>query len=205
LEALNNYLLANKRLTDCLKTENYLDKETREDVYDSLFTISSTILPPTVPTGIQACYSYAEEDIFWVEELDKQLTVLKHNCVLQSTWHKAQVLPGDEWSEVTLHQIRHSKVILLMVSVDFIASEHTWENELQAALERHQKGEAIVIPIIVRDCLWRNTILGTLSPLPKDGTPLASHPNKDEALREIAEGIYNALLHFGNEQSTIGY
>ncbi len=56
-------------------------------------------------------------------------------------------------------------------------------------MERHEKGEARVIPIILRPCLWHDAPFGKLNALPKDGKPVTSWPNRDEAFLDVAKGI----------------
>jgi hypothetical protein len=45
---------------------------------------------------------------------------------------------------------------------------------MKKALERHDNGEAIVVPIILRPCDWQSAPFGRLVALPKDGKPAAS-------------------------------
>ncbi|MDQ3959532.1 MAG: toll/interleukin-1 receptor domain-containing protein [Pseudomonadota bacterium] len=84
---------------------------------------------------------------------------------------------------------QHPDLILLLVSADFVASDYCYEIEMRAALKRHEKGEAKVVPIILRACQWRHTLFGKLQALPKDGKPVTSWPNRDEAWTDVAEGI----------------
>src|SRR6266516_2691735 len=60
--------------------------------------------------------------------------------------------------------------------------------EMKQALERHQRGEAKVIPIILRHVHWRG-ILGNLQALPTDAKPVKSWPDVDEAFFDVTEGI----------------
>jgi internalin A len=60
---------------------------------------------------------------------------------------------------------------------------------MKRALERHEKGEARVIPVIVRDCNWCIAPFAKLQALPKDGKAVKKWPDKDSAWRNVAEGI----------------
>ncbi len=64
------------------------------------------------------------------------------------------------------------------------------------ALERHSKGEARVIPIILRPCEWQESPFGKLLALPKDGKPVTKFPNQDEAFLEITRGVRAAVHDF---------
>jgi hypothetical protein len=63
---------------------------------------------------------------------------------------------------------------------------------MERAVERHERGEARVIPIILRACLWQDAPFGKLQTLPMDGRPVTSWPNVDEAFENIAKGIREA-------------
>jgi hypothetical protein len=198
-DALTNYLTANQRLMACLKTENYMPKEMWEAAYSTLFSIPAALAETTAvanASAVQVFYSYVAADVAWVEKLEAHLSPLKRNGTLHSTWHQAQVLPGDAWSEVVLQQLRQAQIILLLVSAKFIASDHAWEKELTAALARQQAGKAKVIPIIVQDCLWQETLLGKFVALPNDASSLSSHPNPDQAMRQIAAQVQRYLEYF---------
>jgi hypothetical protein len=60
---------------------------------------------------------------------------------------------------------------------------------MKQARERHEKGEARVIAVIVRDCNWRIAPFANLQALPKDGKAVKKWPDKDSAWRNVAEGI----------------
>jgi hypothetical protein len=78
---------------------------------------------------------------------------------------------------------------LLLVSIDFINSKYCYDIELEAAMERHSKGNAVVIPVILRSCFWHNTPFAKLQALPKDAKAISSWTDRDEALAAVAEGV----------------
>ena len=48
------------------------------------------------------------------------------------------------------------------MSADFIASTiYCWEIEMKRAIERGSAGSALVAPVIIRPCLWNETLLAT--------------------------------------------
>ncbi|MBV9708200.1 MAG: WD40 repeat domain-containing protein [Chloroflexi bacterium] len=61
---------------------------------------------------------------------------------------------------------------------------------MKRALERHARGEARVIPVIVRHIDWQG-VLGTLQALPKDATPISDRywHTLDEAFFNVVKGI----------------
>ena len=52
-----------------------------------------------------------------------------------------------------------------------------------------RRGEARVIPVILRPCDWHSAPFGKLQALPKDGKAVTTWANRDEAFTDIARGI----------------
>jgi len=65
--------------------------------------------------------------------------------------------------------------------------------EMLRAMERHQAGQARVIPIILRQCDWQSAPFGKLQAAPRDGKPVRSWPDYDEAFLDIVLTIRAAL------------
>ena len=82
---------------------------------------------------------------------------------------------------------------MLLVSADFLDSDYCWDVETKRAMERHEAGESRVIPVILRSCDWHTAPFGKLQALPKDGKPVASWTNRDEAFTDVARGIREAV------------
>ncbi len=61
------------------------------------------------------------------------------------------------------------------------------------AMERHETGEARVIPIILRPTDWQNAPFSKLHALPKDSQPVTIWENQDNAFLDIAKGIRAAI------------
>ena len=60
---------------------------------------------------------------------------------------------------------------------------------MNRALERHDAGEATVIPIIIRDAAWQEAKFAKVQVLPKDAKAVTLWPDRDSAWRDVAEGI----------------
>ena len=56
-------------------------------------------------------------------------------------------------------------------------------------MERHEAGEARVIPIILRPVDWEAAPFGRLLALPTDGKPVTEWDNQDAAFTDIAKGL----------------
>ncbi|MDV3347931.1 TIR domain-containing protein [Leptolyngbyaceae cyanobacterium CCMR0082] len=137
---------------------------------------------------IELFISYSHKDEELRDQLDTSLASLKWKGIV-STWHDRQIPAGSEWSGDIDKNLKKADIILLLISPDFIASKYCYEIELQEAMNRHKKGEAIVIPIILRPAEWTDMSFGMLQAFPKDAKPVTTWPNRDAAFKNIAAGI----------------
>lgn len=144
--------------------------------------------PQGVNGPIKLFYSYAHEDEALRERLEVHLKLLKRQGILQD-WHDRAIGAGSEWAEQISTHLESADLILLLISPDFIASDYCWDIELKRAMERHEAGEARVIPIILRETDWTGAPFGKLQALPKDAKPVKSWPDQDAAFVDIARGI----------------
>ncbi len=145
---------------------------------------------PTRP--LELFYSYSHKDEALRDQLDTQLKLLQRQGVI-APWHDRQISAGDEWKAEIEEHLNRADIILLLVSADFIASDFCWSNELTRALERQSRGEARVIPIILRDCDWHSAPFGKLQALPKDAKPITRWADRDEAFADVARGLRRAV------------
>lgn len=137
-------------------------------------------------------YSYAHEDEWLRNELEKHLRLLSRQGLI-SEWHDRQIIAGTEWAREIDKHLETASIILLLVSADFLASDYCYDIEMERALERHERGEAHVIPIIVRPVDWHDAPFAHLHCLPSDGKPITEWDNQDAAFREITRGIRQIL------------
>lgn len=133
-------------------------------------------------------FSYAHEDETLRDELAKHLKNLERQGIIQS-WHDRQILPGAEWDHSIDTHLDTADVILLLVSNDFIASDYCYDVEIKRAMERHEAGDAIVIPVILRPVDWQGTPFSKLQALPKNATPITTWTNQDQACLDVVRGI----------------
>lgn len=133
-------------------------------------------------------FSYSHDDEQYRDQLEKHLASLRHEGHIES-WHDRRIVAGDQLAAEIDQHIDAADVILLLVSSSFLDSRYCYTIEMKRALERHAAGQAHVVPVIVRACDWQSTPLGQLLAVPKDGKPVTSWPNYDEAYTDVARQI----------------
>src|SRR3989442_12154966 len=134
-------------------------------------------------------FCYAHEDEQLLKILKMHLKPLQHEGLID-VWYDRDISAGEEWEQEISKQLSAAQIILLLVSPDFINSDYCYGIEMKRALERHKRGEARVIPVILRPIYWQGA-LGKIQALPTDGRPATSSHwhNLDEAFYDVAEGI----------------
>ncbi|MDI1443715.1 toll/interleukin-1 receptor domain-containing protein [Polyangium sp. 6x1] len=151
--------------------------------------ISKFLEEVSVTAPIDVFISYSHRDEPFREELEKHLSLLRRSGAIRS-WHDRRIGAGDDWKAAIDENLDRARIILLLVSVDFINSDYCYDIELKRALQRRASGEAVVIPIILRPCDdWQKTPFGALQALPRDGKPIKAWADPDEAWTDVARGI----------------
>lgn len=136
--------------------------------------------------------SYAHADETYRDQLEKQLSILGRSGIVE-TWHDRRLVAGQEWDHGIRSELERADIILLLVSPDFIASDYINDIEITRAMERHEAGAAIVIPVILRPCKWEMAPFAKLQALPKNAKAISKWPNIDEAYLDVANGIHLAV------------
>ena len=148
-------------------------------------------------SAIAVFYSYSHKDEELRNELATHLTMLKRQHVIDD-WHDRRITAGEEWKGEIDEHLNTCSVILLLVSSDFLASEYCYDIEMKRAMERHEAGDAVVIPVIIRSVDWTTAPFAKLQALPKDAKPVTSWVNRDEAFTDVTRGIRRAIEKLAN-------
>src|SRR6266702_1398209 len=140
-----------------------------------------------MPFKIFFCYAHEDEQL--LNKLKNHLFPLKRTRLID-VWHDRDISAGTDWEQQIKSHLNQAQIILLLVSPDFMVSDYCYSIEMQRALERHDLGDARVIPIILRPVYWQG-VLGKLQALPTDAKPVMSSSwnYPDEAFFNVTEGI----------------
>lgn len=139
-------------------------------------------------------YSYAHEDNALRDELSGHLKIMERRGVIRP-WHDRCLTPGEKWDGEIHESLQAADLVLLLISSDFISSDYIWSQELDVAMKRHERGEASVIPVLLRAVDIAGAPFEKLQGLPTDFRPVTSWPNRDEAWTDVAKGIRKTVEH----------
>ena len=132
--------------------------------------------------------SYSHEDDAYREKLKDALVQLKRDGLIAS-WDDREITAGREWAGNIDEHLETADIVIFLVSRDSLASDYCYDIEMKRALERHAKGEARVIPVILRPSDWKHSPFSKLQALPKGGKPVVDWKSEDHAFEDIANGL----------------
>ena len=141
---------------------------------------------------IKVFIGYSRTDNEYLQALKKHLAPLEKAARIQ-VWYDGDLSPGDEWDAKIKHNLATADLILLLISSDALSSDYFHDKEMKKALKRDEQKEAVVIPIIVRPCLWDDTPIHQLQALPQDGKAIILWEHHDVAYDNIVRGIKAAI------------
>jgi energy-coupling factor transporter ATP-binding protein EcfA2 len=142
--------------------------------------------------SVDVFVSYSHEDEALRRELETHLTSLKRQGHIRS-WHDRQVAAGQNWADEIDSHIESADLILLLISPAFLASDYCWGVEVERALERHENGDARVIPVVLRPVDWVTAPFSKLQALPQDGKPVTTWQDRDMAYLSVVQGLRAAV------------
>ncbi|MEH2285142.1 MAG: toll/interleukin-1 receptor domain-containing protein [Nostoc sp.] len=176
-------------------------------ITQKLLPIVSSIVQPitnnkttsvTFSSTFEVFFSYSHKDEELRDKLATHLSGLKRQGVI-SAWYDRDISAGSQWKREIDDHLNSAQIILLLISADFIDSNYCFEIEMKRAIERHNSGEARVIPIILRPTDWTSLEnLKYLQALPKDAKPITTWDNLDAAFLDVAQGIRKVVAQMKN-------
>jgi hypothetical protein len=141
---------------------------------------------------ISLFFAYSHKDESFRDELEIHLAMLKREGLIEA-WHDRRIDAGARLHDEISDHLESAKVILLLISPYFLASDYCYDREMVWALERHEKGEVVVIPVIVHPCDWENSAFSHLKATPSDGKPISKFPNHHEAYLAVVKDVRKAI------------
>jgi TIR domain len=156
---------------------------------------------PAPPIEVFISYSHNQKDAALREQLETHLALLKRQGIID-LWHDRRIGAGREWVGAIDEHLNSAAVILLLVSANFVASDYCYDLEMTRALERHDAGDARVIPIILRTTFWEGAPFARLQALPEHGRAITEWGNRDRAFTDVARGIHNAVQEIRAAQAS---
>ncbi len=112
------------------------------------------------------------------EDKDFRKTLLTHLKTIELThnvevWYDGKIQAGGNIDKEVLIKLNEANVILLLISPNFLASQNCINNELEFAIARYNRGECIIVPVILKESIIDESLsFSKLLRVPEDGKPI---------------------------------
>jgi nucleoside 2-deoxyribosyltransferase len=152
---------------------------------------------PRTKTDIdQVFISYSHQDEHFLKRLLVHLRPLENEGILDF-WADTKLKPGDRWRKEIENALNHSRVAILLVSADFLASQFIIENELPPLLAKAEMQGVRIVPLIVKPCRFsRDKNLSIFQAINSPSKPLISlsEGEQEKIYDQVAELVESYVI-----------
>ncbi len=145
-----------------------------------------------------AFISYSHQDRLYLDRLLVHLQPLTRNGSLD-VWADTKIKTGDRWREEITKALSSSRIAVLLISADFMASDFIINNELQPLLAAAEVKGTKILPVIVSPCRFsREPSLSRFQAANPPSEPLSSMSQDrreviyDGLAKDIEDGLKSA-------------
>jgi internalin A len=141
----------------------------------------------------RAFISYSRDDKKWLDELRITLKPLERNGL--DLWCDEKMQPGTKWQEELQKALNETKVAILLVSPNFLASNFIHNTELPAFIEAAKHEGLVICWIPIEASNHEHTALKHYQSVHDPAKPLAglSRSQRKQALVDISGKIFAAM------------
>jgi hypothetical protein len=134
--------------------------------------------------------SYSHKDKKFLDELYTHLKPLEREGRIL-IWSDLQIKPGSQWLNEIEKALASTKVAVLLVTKDFLASDFIYQKELCPLLQAAKASGVAILWILISDCIWKKTALEAYQAAYPPDTPLDKKrgSNRNSAWVEICEKL----------------
>lgn len=143
----------------------------------------------------QVFVSYSHKDTRWLQRLQVHLKPLERLGKI-TLWNDTLIDPGKKWREEIRKAIDTTKVAILLISADFLASDFIADNEIPPLLASAESNGAVILPVIVSSCRFGQA--ETLSQfqavnLPSQPINMMSKGRQEAIFVKVSEAVEKAF------------
>ena len=107
---------------------------------------------PRTETSINSLFvSYSHNDREFLDRLLVHLRPLEKEGLVD-VWEDSRIRAGDKWKVEIEDALKRSRVAILLISADFLASDFIVDNELPPILTKAESEGTRIIPVVIKPC-----------------------------------------------------
>lgn len=111
-------------------------------------------------------------------------------------WSDTKIKAGEKWKQVIENALNKAAIAILLISADFLASDFIVDNELQPLLKYAEQKGTVILPVILKPCLFtHNSSLSQFQSINDPKLPLSklNENDKEEIYVRIAEEVFSLI------------
>ncbi len=138
---------------------------------------------------MQGFISYSHRDAERVDRLRRQLHPVTRALGVD-LWIDERIHAGDPWDHKIKQALTSARLFLFCISCDLLFSKYIDQIELKEARAKYDRGEALMVPVILRDCTWEWVeAFAELQAVPKAGRAIQLWTPQDSGYADAARRI----------------
>ena len=149
--------------------------------------------------------SYSHKDEIWKDRLLPQLKTLQQLDRIV-VWDDRKIDAGDKWYPEIKEAMEKAQVAICLISPNYLASDFCVKEEVPFLLQRCEKEGVILIPILIKPCLWElHEWISSTQMLPRDGKAVSPDfkDQEDVVFVEVARTIIRKLANPAEKPPTL--
>lgn len=152
--------------------------------------------------------SYVQDDLLHRQNIEKQLKIWVRSQKI-TIWHREMLQPNEVVTSKIAEELANAELLIVLLSADYLADDFVYQHELSPILAQQNK---ILAPILVRPCMWQDTLPQDSVILPKPDKAVSEYDDDEDVawlaivnvLREVVEnGASRIALPAEPEQKEI--
>jgi hypothetical protein len=144
-------------------------------------------------TCMHGFISYSHSDSDRVEQLRRHLHPVTRSLGVD-VWIDEKIRAGDAWDQKIKEALEHATLFLFCISSDLLFSKYVEQVEIKVAREKYDRGAALMVPIILRDCTWEWVdVFSQLQAVPRHGRAIQLWSPQDSGYADAARRIGTML------------
>jgi internalin A len=162
------------------------------NVRQTLLEVESPESRTTWDNSLQLFICYARADERQVRQLIPSLKVLARRGYI-APWRDTDLVPGEDWDDTVKERLSKSQIILFMLSRKFLGSDYFTYQERPIAMALMKAKKAVVVPVLLSPCLWREEEFARLEKLPRKDDPISSFTPREGGWALVEQGLKNVV------------
>lgn len=152
----------------------------------------------TQPERTKVFISYSHTDVRFLRQLQKHLTPYQREGLIDC-WDDTRITAGANWREAIRQALASARVAVLLISIDFLASEFITTYELPALLTAAEREGVTILPVVLRPCHFETTEFAKFQAVRIPDAPfrpltaMKSSAQKEELWMQVAKDIERAV------------